>query len=371
MTTYASPPGMSLPADTNPILTLAWGPDLIRLWNRRANTVANCFEVQWGFFQNSMWAASTASARTKAVPAGYTLQSTDYGNDGMVPLSLARAILINPFSTADSEISIARRSPMSPTAVVDLKSERVFEAATDFSDAINIRAIQGNGVDPVTGAQDLVGLEYSNIVTGTYANQNVGTVTGLQGNVFGSDLTPVAFALSQIASDLTNIKHRSDEKPEFIVIPDVMLPSILNYLENDRRIFNQDNTLKRYSTGPAEAFSGADTGVSLYGIPVLQDKDGYYTGTPGVNAIGHIYYLTKKHNRIDIMPHFDVDDGSVWSNQQALSSGGWSEGDPLPWMFEVISLARVGLGSQFTLTLEVQVQNRRPMAQGIRKGISF
>jgi hypothetical protein len=371
MVSYVSPPGVSLPADTDPILTLAYGPDLIRLWNRRANFLANCVEVRFGMFQNVLWSASTAGGASKAVPVGYDIQSGDYNIDNMVPLTLPRATLIDPFATADSEISIARRSPMSATPVMDLKEERLFESATRLTDSLNTRVLLGNGTDPVTGAQDLVGFEASEIVSGTYANQNVGVVTGLQGNVFGADGgSGTAITFAQMQSDLTEIKLRSDEKPEFIVMHPYVGSQVEALFETNRRIFNQDNTLKRYSTGPAEAFQGADSGMSFMGIPILYDKDMYVFGTPG-DGYGHILYVTRKHNVLDIMPHFDVKDGSVWMERAGMSSGGWSPGDPLPFHFDVTSLARTGLASKFVLWIECQFANKRPLAQGKRLGVAI
>jgi hypothetical protein len=370
MVSYNSPPGVSLPADTDPILTLAYGPDLIRLWNRRANFLANCVDVRFGMFQNVLWSASTAGGSSKAVPVGYDVQSGDYNIDNMVPLTLPRATLIDPFATADSEISIARRSPLSATPVMDLKEERLFESATRLTDSLNTRVLLGNGTDPVTGAQDIVGFESSEILTGTYAGQNVSTVTGLQGNVFGNDASPASIAFAQMQSDLTQIKLRSDEKPQFIVMHPYVGSVLEALYESDRRIVNFDSTLKRYSTGPSEAFQGADSGLTFLGIPILYDKDCYVFGTPG-DGYGHIMYVTKKHNVLDIMPHFDVKDGSVWMDRAGMSSGGWSPGDPLPFHFDVTSLARTGLASKFVLWIECQFANKRPLAQGIRKGVSI
>lgn len=361
---------ISLQSDIDVILTTAFGPDLVRLWNRRANLLANCVQVEEGEFKQVFWAASQSGGTSKAVAEGYQVVSSDFNIDTMVNLSLSRAQYIDAFALSDTEIAVASRSPLSPTKLIDMVAERVFESTTRITDKINIDMFSGTGVDSVTGAQNIVGLDSALITSGTYAGQNVGSVTGLQSNVSGNDASPAAITTTQMQQDLTAIKLRSDEKPEFIVMHPYVGSAIQALFETNRRLVNLDSPLTRYSTGPAMAFNGADSGMSFMGVPILYDKDGYVNGTPG-SGFGHIYYVSKRHLVADVMPHRNPFDGSNWSQESFLSSGGAEDemvGGPI---VSIVSLARQGLAASFAVNVELQLKVKRPLAMGIRKGVSI
>jgi hypothetical protein len=261
---------------------------------------------------------------------------------------------------------------MSPTKLIDMVAERVFESMTRITNKINTDLITGNGTDSITSAQNIVGFETAFTSNGTYAGQT--TVSALSSNIFGSDSSPAVFSVAQVANDLSVIKTRSDEKPDFIMVHPYLAVAIQSVLESNRRIFNQDNVLGTYSTGPSNAWRGADTGVTLYGVPVLSDIDGYYTGTPGLSpsqGFAHLYYLSKRHLALDIMPHSNPFDGSVWEDESFLSSGG-AEDDVISGpVVSIVSLARLGLASSFAVNVECQLKVKRPMAMGIRKGVAI
>src|SRR3954470_8642327 len=105
---------ISTVSDISSILTSAFGPDLVRLWNRRANTLANCVNIKEGGFKSVFWAASNDTAVAKAVSEGYQVQTSDFTLDGMINLTLPRATYLSTFSLSDTEIAVAARSPMSP-----------------------------------------------------------------------------------------------------------------------------------------------------------------------------------------------------------------------------------------------------------------
>lgn len=361
---------ISTVSDISAVLTTAFGPDLVRLWNRRANTLANCVQIEEGEFKQVFWAASSAGGASKAVAEGYQVQSSDFNLDTMVNLSLSRAQYIDPFALSDTEIAVAMRSPLSPTKLIDMVAERVFESTTRLTDKINSDLFTGNGTDGVTGAQNIVGLESALITSGNYAGQNVGTVTGLQANLSGNDASPASLTLAQMQADLTAIKLRSDEKPDFIVMHPYVGSALQALYETERRLVNLDAALSRYNTGPAQAFNGADSGMSFMGVPILYDKDGYVNGSPG-SGFGHIYYLSKRHLVMDVMPHHNPFDGSVWEMENFISSGGAEDeavGGPV---ISIVSLARQGLAASFAVNVELQLKVRRPLALGIRKGVSI
>lgn len=367
---------ISLQSDIGAVLTTAFGPDLVRLWNRRANTLANCVDIEVGDYKQVFWAASQAGGASKAVAEGYQVVSSDFNIDTMVNLSLSRAQYLDAFALSDTEIAVASRSPLSPTKLIDMVAERVFESMTRLTDRINTDLLTGNGTDPVTGAQTIVGLESALITSGNYAGQSIASVSGLASNVAGNDVAPVALTLAQIQADLTAIKLRSDEKPEFIVMHPYVGSALQTLYENERRIFNMDTTLTKYHTGPSAAFNGADSGLVFMGVPILYDKDGYVSGTPGA-GFGHIYYLSKRHLKLDVMPHSDPFDGSVWNQSPWLSSGGAesTSGSPDemvgPPLVSITSLARLGLAATFAVNVECQLKVMRPLALARRVGVSI
>jgi hypothetical protein len=363
---------ISLQTDIDVILTTAFGPDLVRLWNRRANLLANCVKIEEGDFKQVFWAASAPGGAAKAVAEGYQVQSSDFNIDTMVNLSLSRAQYLDPFSLSDTEIAVAARSPLSPTKLIDMVAERVFESTTRITDKINQDMFSGTGTDLVTGAQNIVGLDSALITTGTYAGQNVGSITSLQSNVSGSadSGTGTALTLAQMQSDLTNIKLRSDEKPDFIVMHPWVGSAVQALFETNRRIVNIDAPLTNYSSGPSRAFNGADSGMSFMGVPILYDKDAFVFGTPG-DGYGHIYYLSKRHLAADVMPHRNPMDGSNWENESFLSSGGAEDemvGGPV---VSIVSLARLGLAASFAVNVEVQLKVKRPLALGRRLDVAI
>lgn len=368
---------ISLQADIDQVLTTAFGPDLVRLWNRRANTLANCVQIDEGEFKQVFWAASQAGGASKAVAEGYQVQSSDFNIDTMVNLSLNRAQYIDPFALSDTEIAVAMRSPLSPTKLIDMVAERVFESMTRLTDRIDQDLLSGTGTDPVTGAQTIVGLDSALITSGSYAGQSLSSVPGLASNVFGTDGgTGTAITLAQMQSDLTAIKVRSDEKPDFIVCHPYVGSAIQALYETDRRIFNMDQTLTQYSTGPSKAFNGADSGLVFMGVPILYDQNAYVFGTPG-DGYGHMYYLSKRHLQLDVMPHKNPFDGSVWENDRMISSGGAqsTSGSPDeevgPPLVSITSLARLGLAATFVVNVECQLKVKRPLALARRVGVSI
>ena len=361
---------ISLQSDIGAVLTTAFGPDLVRLWNRRANTLANCVQIEEGDFKQVFWAASAAGGTSKAVAEGYQVQSSDFNIDTMVNLSLSRAQYIDSFSLSDTEIAVASRSPLSPTKLIDMVAERVFESTTRLTSKINSDIFAGTGTDLVTSAQNIVGLDNSLLLTGTYAGQSV--TGGLVSNVSGSDATAngAALTITQMQQDLTAIKLRSDEKPDFIVMHPYVGSVLQALFETNRRLVNLDSPLSRYSTGPAAAFNGADSGMSFMGVPVLYDKDGYVSGAPGAGK-GNIYYLSKRHLVLDVMPHKNPFDGSTWEQESMLSSGGAEDeqvGSPL---VSIVSLARLGLAASFAVNVELQLKVKRPLALGRRVGVAI
>lgn len=369
---------ISLQTDIDAILTTAFGPDLVRLWNRRANLLANCVQIEPGEFKQVFWAASAPGGTSKAVAEGYQVQSTDFNIDTMVNLSLSRGQYLDAFALSDTEIAVANRSPLSPTKLIDMVAERVFESTTRLTDKINTDLFSGNGTDSVTSAQNIVGLDNALITSGNYAGQSVTSISSLQSNVFGGpdSGSGVAITLAQMQSDLTQIKVRSDEKPDFIVMHPYVGSAIQALYETNRRIFNQDNTLTRYSSGPAQAFNGADSGMSFMGVPILYDKDGYVNGSPGA-GFGHIYYVSKRHLSLDVMPHHNPMDGSVWEQEDFVSSGGAqsNSGSPDemvgPPVVSIVSLARLGLAATFAVNVECQLKVKRPLALGRRLNVAI
>jgi len=367
---------ISLTSDISAVLTTAFGPDLVRLWNRRANLLANCVQIEEGDFKQVFWAASTAGGTAKAVAEGYQVQSSDFNLDTMVNLSLTRAQYLDPFSLSDTEIAVAMRSPLSPTKLIDMIAERVFESTTRITDKINQDMFSGNGTDSVTGAQNIVGLDTALNTAGTYAGQT--SVSGLASNVSGSDAsaTGTALTLLQMQQDLTSIKLRSDEKPEFIVMHPYVGTALQTLFETERRIVNLDSPISRYNSGPALAFNGADSGMTFMGVPVLYDKDGYTSGVPGAGK-GNIYYVSKRHLVADVMPHHNPFDGSTWQQESFLSSGGAQSdsGSPdemvCPPIVSIVSLARLGLAASFAVNVELQLKVKRPLALGRRVGVSI
>jgi hypothetical protein len=224
----------------------------------------------------------------------------------------------------------------------------------------------------VSGAQTIVGWDSALLASGSYAGQSISSVPALASNVSGSadSGTGTALTLAQLASDLTAMKIRSDEKPDFMVMHPYVGQSMQALFETNRRIVNIDQQLTQYSSGPSNAFNGADSGLSFMGVPVLYDQNAYVFGTPG-DGYGHIYYVSKRHNCIDVMPHMDPDDGSVWHDQDAISSGGADEGQVIAPMFRVISLARTGLAANFAVEVECQLKVRRPLALGRRTDVAI
>lgn len=362
---------ISLTSDIAAVLTTAFGPDLVRLWNRRANLLANCVQIEEGDFKQVFWAVSPPGGTAKAVAEGYQVQSSDFNVDSMVNMSLARGQYLDAFSLSDTEIAIAARSPMSPTKLIDMVAERVFESTTRLTSKINADLFAGNGTDTVTSAPCIVGLDSALLTTGTYAGQNVASITSLQSNVSGADSgSGVALTIAQMQADLTAIKIRSDEKPDFIVMHPYVGSKLQALFEDNRRIVNLDSPLNRYNTGPAQAFNGADSGMTFMGVPVLYDKDGYVTGTPGA-GFGHIYYVSKRHLAVDVMPHRNPFDGSNWEQESFLSSGGAEDemvGGP---MISIVSLARLGLAASFAVNVELQLKVKRPLALGRRLGVAI
>jgi hypothetical protein len=364
--------GISNTADISAVLTTAFGPDLVRLWNRRANTLANVVNIDEGQFPTVLWAVSPAGGASKAVAEGYTVLSSDNNIDSMVNMNLARAQYIDAFALSDKEVAVAARSPLSPTKLIDMLAERTFESLTRLTDRVNTDLFAGTGTDGVTGAQTVVGFDSALITSGTYAGQNVGSITSLQSNVFGGPDagSGVALTLTQMQQDLTAIKIKSDEKPDFIVMHPYVGSQLEALFETNRRIVNLDMTLNRYSTGPAQAFNGADSGMTFMGVPVLYDKDGYTNGTPGA-GFGHIYYLSKRHLDLDVMPHHNPGDAAMWEQSSFLSSGGAEDervGGPV---VSITALARNGLFSQFVLNVECQLKVKRPLALGRRLNVAI
>lgn len=360
---------ISLVSDISAVLTTAFGPDLVRLWNRRANLLANCVQIDEGDLKQVFWAASTAGATAKAVAEGYQVQASDFSLDPMLNLSLTRGQYISAFSLSDTEIAVAMRSPMSPTKLIDMVAERVFECTTALTDQINTDLFSGTGTS--SGQPNIVGLDSALITTGSYAGQSVSSNPGLASNVSGTDgSSGTALTFAQMQADLTAIKLRSDEKPEFIVMHPYVGSQLEALYETNRRLVNIDSPISRYSTGPSMALNGADSGLSFLGIPIMYDKDGYFSGSPGA-GFGHIYYVSKRHLRLDVMPHRNPFDGSDWTNESFISSGGAEDemvGGP---MISITSLARNGLAASFVVSVECQLKVNRPMACGIRKGVAI
>lgn len=358
---------ISTVSDISSILTTAFGPDLVRLWNRRANTLANCVNIKEGEFKNVFWAASSDTSSAKAVAEGYQVQASDFDNDGMIPLTLPRATYLSAFSLSDTEIAVAARSPMSPTKLIDMVAERVFEKATRLTSRMNADLFAGTGTDPLTSAQSLVGLDTALNAAGTYAGQT--SVSALASNVSGSDSSPAALTLAQLQADLTAIKLRADEKPDFIVMHPYVGSALQALYETNRRLVNIDQQLTRYSSGPSQAFNGADSGMSFMGVPILYDKDGYASGSPG-SGVGHVYYVSKKQLELDVMPHRNPFDGSNWTESGFISAADENSEEFAP-MISIVSLARNGLAASFAVCVEAQLKVRNPRAVGIRKGVSF
>ena len=327
-------------------LSTYFDPKLTRQWNRMARTISK-FEAKPGTGKSVNWDISTSGQTALAYTEGDDIQSTELLVDAKVPMILSWANYRNGFGLSELQLEAALNSPGSATQLMRLFGESVFESTAALSNKLNVDFFTGIGA-----SNQLCGLDYSLLSTGTYATQ---TVTGvLVSNLDTNGTVNRALTIDLMNKMESKIFVASGMRPDLIVTSPGVFNKYKGLFEPIRRV--EGMSVNRYDT------SVSDDQVFFMGIPVIRDKD---------CPTGKMYFLNRDVVHLEYSPMSNFGDAVTFTVKSAEgSNGNDGDGQEFGIPIKMQALAKTGDSVKFFLRTTCQVVVRRPNACGIISYIS-
>ena len=323
-------------------LSLIFDNKLARQWNRMARTIS-LLEAKPGTGKSVNWDASTAGQTATAHTEGQDIQTTELLIDAKVPMILPWGLYRNAFGLTEHQLEAALQSKESAEQLMQLLEESVYESVAALASKLNVDLFTGIG-----SASQLCGLDYSLLVTGTYATQDVGSITSLRSNQDMNGTVQRALTIELMDKMEGAIFTASGLRPDFIVTTPKVFTKYKSLFEPIRRIVG--DSANRYDT------SVTDDGVYFQGIPVIRDKD---------CPAGYMYFINKSSAHMAYMPPANFGDAVSFVVKMAQGSNGQGEEQEFGIPFRIQSLAKTGDSVKFFLRTAAQLVVRRPNACGV------
>ena len=323
-------------------LSLIFDHKLARQWNRMARTIS-ILEAKPGTGKSVNWDVSTSGQTAATHVEGLDIQSTELLIDAKLPMILPWGLYRNAFGLTEHQLEAALQSKESAEQLMQLLEESVYESVAALASKLNADLFGGNGA-----SNALNGLDHSLLATGTYAGQDVGTITVLQSNIDANGTVPRALTIELMDKMEGSIFTKSGMRPDFIVTTPKVFTKYKSLFEPIRRLVG--DAPNRYDT------SVSDDQVYFQGIPVIRDKD-----CPS----GKMYFLNRNSLHMAYMPPANFGDAVSFVVKMAMGSNADGDEQEFGIPFRIQSLAKTGDSVKFFIRTAAQVVVRRPNACGV------
>jgi len=242
-------------SDVTDALQQVFGPDLAKIWNRKAVT-GSLFRSERGSGKNVAWSVLSDGASADSRAEGADVVSGDFDQDQPLPATLAFA----EYSSSFSVTTLANMTSMSTSSIGSLEKQNLLSSFESLSSKLNVDLISGDGTD-VSANINLFGLVGSEILSsGSYAGIDPTTYTLWKATELsnGSVNRPLTSALLDEAE--TGIFNKSGAEFTHLITS----PGVYNKY---KQLFNP---VQRVADGK---WDSSPVSLEFSGRPVIRDKD--------------------------------------------------------------------------------------------------
>ena len=321
-------------------LSTRFDAKLARQWNRMARTIS-LLDAKPGQGKAVNWDASTSTQTAATFTEGSDVGSSELLIDPKIIMTLPWGLYRNAFGLSTLQLEAALQSKETADALIDLLDESVYESVAAISSKLNVDLFAGIG-----SSNELCGLNYSLLSSGTYAGQSV--AGNLVSNTDANGSVLRALSVDLMDKMEAAIFTASGLRPDFIVTTPAVFRKYKGLFESLRRV--PGDSVDRYDT------SVSDDGVYFQGIPVVRDKD---------CPAGCMYFINRSSVHMAYMPAANFGDAVQFNVRMGMGSNGQDEEQSFGIPLRIYSLAKTGSSVKFAIETYCQLVVRRPNACGV------
>ena len=338
-------------------------PEIARQFNNMAVT-ASLVPVKPGFGKNVAWDVEFTGATAQTVAEGSDVLTAEFTTNPPVPATLSWATYRSSFQLSENELAAAITSTGSPNALLDMFSERVFNAVTKLAQAVNVDLMTGTGTDGSSNP-NIVGLwGGSTDATGTYAGINRGTFTEWAGNQLGNSGIARPLTLDLLYQADQQIFQACGEPATHIITSPGTYRKYAGLFESIRRVMTPGGAPALMQAGspmPSNGIgiSASSSPLGFNTMPIIRDRN---------FPTGKMIMANMNYAEIRYLPFVNPGDGLGFqqSTLTGTSGGSGPTGGPVNTVTSIpariVLLAKTGDSIKATVKSVIQLAVRRPNA---------
>lgn len=327
--------------------------DFSRVWNRSAVFVSQ-LSIKPGRGGKCAFDVNVGGASANSYAEGADVSSGELLNDTIVPATLDWGHYRTGFAMTDTQIDAAASALGSPSEVMGIFGERLFDSVAALLSKINQDCISGDGTDGSSNPTCVGILGGALPVAGeTYANIAVNTYTG-----WGSNVLHNAGVARPLTVDLLNAGDKaqftaSGQRASALITDPGVYQKYAGMFESLRRV-NGAGSQSSYGTGASS--------LEFMGSPLVRDKD--FTA-------GHLVMADMSQLELRYLPYTSDSSRSAVSAQLMVGFGSDGQNQVSTGLpVRVYALPKAGDSTKFVVEARVQLVNKRPNAHAWIKDIA-